>query len=253
MTLYIIGLGLHDEKDISIKGLEIIKRCDKIYFENYTSVLEGGLKRLEKFYGKKIIAAGRGTIEGGEDHILEEAREKETALLVIGDPFSATTHIGFLKQGFYKGVPVKVINNASVLTAVGVTGLQLYKFGRVASIPFFEEFVELETPYEVLKENQKQGLHTLFLLDLKPAEERFMTVNEALDILEKIEERKKEGVVKKEMLVVGCARLGGEDYVVKKGSLEELKGVDLGKPPHCLVVPGKLHFMEEEVLEIYTL
>ena len=79
-----------------------------------------------------------------------------------------------------------------------------------------------------------------------------MTVNDALEILEKIEKRKRGKVVGKGMLMVGCARLGGDDFVVKKGTLEELKGFDFGKPPHCLIVPGKMHFMEEEILELWS-
>ena len=50
MTLYFIGIGLNDEKDISIKGLEIIKKCDHIYLENYTSKLNVPLNYLERLY-----------------------------------------------------------------------------------------------------------------------------------------------------------------------------------------------------------
>ncbi|MBI1968959.1 diphthine synthase [Candidatus Woesearchaeota archaeon] len=251
MTLYLIGLGLADEKDISVKGLEIIQRCDIVYLEDYTSILRCSLPDLEKFYGKKIILASREMAEQGEDHIVEEAREKDVAFLVVGDPFSATTHIELLKQAHLLGVPVKVINNASVLTAIGMTGLQLYKFGKTTSIPFAENYAALETPYTVLKENQKMGLHTLFLLDLQPEKKKFMTVNEALDILEKIEARKKEGLVHSKLLVVGCARLGSDDFTIKSGTLQEGKGFHFGEPPHCLIIPGKLHFVEEEMMGMW--
>jgi diphthine synthase len=39
--LTFIGLGLYDEKDISLKGLEEIKKCDKVYAEFYTAKLTG--------------------------------------------------------------------------------------------------------------------------------------------------------------------------------------------------------------------
>lgn len=253
MTLCLIGIGLNDEKDISVKGLERVKGCDKVYLENYTSVLECDVKKLEKFYGKKIIIANRETAEQGAEEIVKEAKNKDVAFLIIGDVFGATTHIELFRLAKNRNVPVEVINNASILTAVGITGLQLYKFGKVTSIPFYEEYLNLETPYNVLKENKRMGLHTLFLLDLdlNPGSERFVTVNDALEILEKIETKKKEKLINKDMLAVGCARLGGENFVVKKGTLEELKGFDFGKPPHCLIIPGKLHFMEEEVLELW--
>lgn len=252
MTLYLIGIGLADEKDITVKGLEIIKKCDKIYLENYTSLLQCSVQDLENFYEKKVLLADRATTEQKDEEIVSEAKQKEVAFLVVGDPFSATTHIELFKLAKEKKVAVQVIHNASVLTAVGITGLQLYKFGRVASLPFLEDHPQLETPYDILKENQKAGLHSLFLLDLKPGEQKFMTVNQALEILEYIEARKKEKLINKDLLVIGCARLGSEKAVIKAGSLEEIKKCDFGKAPHCLIIPGKMHFMEQEVLQYYA-
>jgi len=251
MTLYLIGLGLSDEKDISVKGLEIIKKCDKVYLENYTSLLRCSKEELEKFYKKKIIFADRETTEQGDEKIIEEARNKKVAFLIVGDPFSATTHIQLFKLAKEKKVEVKVIHNASVLTAIGETGLELYKFGKTTSIPFMEEHPHLETPYQVIKENKKMGLHTLCLLDLKPVENKFMTIKEALEVLEKIEAKKKEKMINKELLAVGCARLGSDDAMIKAGTFSKLKKVNFGKPPYCLIIPGKLHFMEEEMLKIY--
>lgn len=37
--LYLVGLGLADETDISVKGLEIVKQSDRVYLEAYTSIL----------------------------------------------------------------------------------------------------------------------------------------------------------------------------------------------------------------------
>lgn len=249
--LYLIGLGLADQKDVTIKGLEIIKASDMIYLENYTSLLQCTVQDLEQFYNKKIILADRNMSEQGSEKIVEQSKEQDVCFLVIGDPMSATTHIELLRLAKEQNVLVKVINNASVLTAIGITGLQLYKFGKTTSIPFIEDHPNLETPYNVLKENQTLGLHTLMLLDLKPDQDKFMTVNQAIEILEKIEERKQEKIINNETFVVGCARLGTDNPFIKAGKLSEVKNVDFGKPPHCLIIPGKMHFTEEEVLEIY--
>ncbi len=249
MTLYLIGLGLSDEKDISLKGLETIKKCDKIYLENYTSLLQCPLANLEKLYQKKIILADREKTEQQFEQILAEAKTKDIAFLVVGDPFSATTHAELFKEAREKKIPVKVIHNASILTAVGITGLQLYKFGRTASIPFLDKYDALETPYNILRENQSLEMHTLFLLDLKPEESKFMTINQALEILETIEKRKKENVIKKGMMVIGCARLGNDDYMIKAGPIEKIRKINFGKPLHCLIIPAKkLHFAEEEMV-----
>ena len=151
MTLYLIGLGLAYEKDISLRSYEIIKKCDLIYLENYTSLLQTTKENLAKFYNKELIIADRNTTEKGDEKIIEEARNNNVAFLVIGDPFSATTHIQLFKLAKEKNIEVKVINNASILTAVGITGLELYKFGKTTSIPFIEDHPNLETPYNVLK------------------------------------------------------------------------------------------------------
>lgn len=37
--LYLIGLGLSDETDITVKGLETVKKCARVYLEAYTSIL----------------------------------------------------------------------------------------------------------------------------------------------------------------------------------------------------------------------
>jgi len=251
MTLYLIGLGLSSEKDISCRGLEIIKKCDTIYLENYTSLLQCTVKDLETFYGKKIILADRELTEQKEEQLVLEAKKKEVAFLVVGDPFSATTHIELFRLAKEKNIPVKVIHNASVLTAIGITGLQLYKFGKTTSIPFLEDHPQLETPYLVLKENQQQGLHTLMLLDLKPELHQFLTVNGALEILLQIEARKKEHLITTKTLAVGCARLGADNFLVKSGTVAEILKFDFGKPPHCLIFPGKMHFLEEEMVKMW--
>ena len=253
MTLYLIGLGLGNEKDISVKGLEIVKRCDLVYLENYTSLLQCSNHELAKFYNREIILADRKTTENGDEKIVEEARNQEVAFLVIGDPFSATTHVDLLKLAKEKNVDVKVLNNASVLTAVGITGLQLYKFGKTTSIPFLDDFPQLETPYHVIKQNRESGMHTLCLLDIKSDQNRFMTVSQAIEVLEDIEQRLGEGLVKDDLFVIGCSRLGTDKAIIKAGKLKKIKEIDYGDAPHCLIIPGNMHFVEEEMINNYII
>lgn len=254
MALYFIGLGLYDEKDISLRGLEAIKKCDVVYLENYTSMFSCNVEKLEEFYGKKIILASRELVEKkAEKTILKDALSKDVAFLVIGDPMSATTHIDLRLRAEKAGIECVVVHNASVFSAVGVTGLQLYKFGRTTSIPFQEEKWHPETPYDVIKENRKNGLHTLILLDLKPDEKKIMTINQAIKYLVDIEDKRKEKVFSRELFCVGCARLGSLKPCIKAGNAEELLKEGFGKPMHCLIVPGKLHFAEEEALELFRI
>ena len=248
--LYIIGLGLGDKKDITVKGLEAVKKCDKIYLEYYTSKFASSKEELEEFYGKEIILANREIVEKKpEETILKDAGEGDVAFLVIGDVFSATTHLDLMIRAKERGIPIKIINNVSIMTGVGKTGLSLYNFGKTTSIVYPEKNWMPETPYDVLKQNKSQGFHTLLLLDIKMDEGRFMTINEAIKILLDIEEKRGENVFDLNTFCVGCARIGQEDELIKVGTAKELLEFDFGSPLHCLIVPGKMHFLEEEFLE----
>ena len=59
MALYLIGIGLYGVKDISVRGLEIVKSCDYIFMEYYTSILGVDVDELSKFYEKEIILSDR--------------------------------------------------------------------------------------------------------------------------------------------------------------------------------------------------
>jgi len=250
MALHIVGIGLADETDITVKGLELVKKSDLVYLESYTSLLAVASTKLEQFYGKKIILADRKTVEmDAEEKLLNPAKTKDVALLVIGDTLSATTHLDLLTRAKEMGIKTSVVHNASVLTAVGKTGLQLYKFGKTASIPFTHQDYEPETPYNILEENASIGAHTLFLLDLRPDENRFMTVADAIRYLQKLEIRKGKGLVKDSTMMVGCARLGSASELIVAGKAKELLKKDFGTPVHCLIIPGKLHFVEEDSLK----
>ncbi|MBR9692311.1 diphthine synthase [Candidatus Woesearchaeota archaeon] len=251
MTLYFIGLGLGDEKDISVKGLDAIKKSELVFLESYTSLLGIKEKELEKFYNKKIILADRNLVEKEAEKILEPAKDKDVAFLVVGDPFGATTHTDLFLRAKEKGINVEIIHNASIMNAVGEVGLELYKYGKTTSIPYWEKNFEPETPYDVIKMNKANGLHTLCLLDIKADKERFMTVNEGLQILKKIEDKRKEKVITDNLLVIGVARIGQDNQVIKVGTIKELENFDFGGQLHSLIIPGKLQIVEEEALEIY--
>lgn len=251
MTLNFIGIGLNDEKDISIKGLELVKKSDFVYLENYTAKINCNISYLEQLYGKKIILADRKLVEmDAEKTILKEAKTKEVAFLVVGDVFSATTHLDLYLRAKKLGIKTKVIHNASVLTAIGITGLQLYNFGKTISIPFLND--NIETPYDALKLNQKDNLHTLFLLDVKENSNDSLSVTDAIRYLLKVELKRGEKVFTDNTLCIGCAKLGSLDQIIRAGKAKELLQYIFKGGMHCLIVPAKkLHFMEEEALRLY--
>jgi len=238
--LYIIGIGLNDEKDISIKGLEAVKGSDFVYLETYTSRLNCKIEDLEKLYKKKIILADRNLIEKDADKILEQAKTKDVALLIIGDVFSATTHADLYLRAREKKIEINIIHNASVVSAIGITGLSVYNFGKITTIPL--ENKDITSPIEVFKKNQKNNLHTLFLLDIKP--NKLMTAAEGADYLIK-------NKISKETMAVACAALGSEKQYLKYDTLENISKAKVNKFPQCMIIPGKMHFMEEDMLNLY--
>ncbi len=236
MALYLIGIGLSNEKDITVKGLEAVRKAHKIYLDVYTSRLHVNTLTLETYYGKKVTEAGRELLENSMDDILEEARIQDIALLVIGSPLAATTHFNYFLEGRKRKILVYVIDNASVFTAISITGLFLYKFGMTISIP--RDNQQLATPYNNYLKNQQLGLHTLFLLDLFP---QLMTARQGLDYL-----------ISKglpgETPVIGCAALGNINPEIVVGTAKNLQ---LKHFPQCFIIPGTLHFMEEEALTFW--
>ncbi len=242
--LLLIGIGLGNKEDITLKGLDLVKKADKIYLDVYTSKFADSIEVLEKFYDKKIIPAPREILES--DKLVDEAKKENVVLLVVGDALSATTHVDLLMQAKEKNVEVNVVFNASILTAVGITGLQLYKFGKTTSLPFWKENYKPENAYDILKQNKTIGAHTLCLLDITP--EKCMTVPEAIEILLKIEEKRKENVFNEDTLCIGCARIGCKDEKIIAGKAKELVSKDFGAPLHSLIVVGEMHFVEEEAV-----
>jgi hypothetical protein len=77
---------------------------------------------------------------------------------------SATTHTDMVLRARSMGIPVHIIHNASVMTAVANCGVNLYNYGQTVSIPFFTETWQPDSFYDKLAYNLKGGMHTLCLL-----------------------------------------------------------------------------------------
>jgi len=280
--LYLIGLGLGDVKDITVKGLEIVRKCQRVYLEHYTSVLGSCTKEeLEAFYGREVIMADRDLVESfdhegsNEDEILKGASTDDVAVLVVGDPFGATTHHDLMLRAKEKGIETKAIHNASILNAVGACGLSLYKFGETVSIPFWQDEWKPESFYDRIVSNRKNGLHTLCLLDIKVKERsvenimkkrnifeppRFMSTQQASQqLLEIIARRKQEEevasgnngseVFDETAECVAMARIGCDDQKMVFGDLGQVMALtDMGKPLHSLIIAGNIEDYEREAL-----
>lgn len=249
--LALVGLGLYDEKDISLRGLETIEEADTVFAELYTSLMPAfSISKLERRSGKNIITVSRHELEEEAGRkILEAARQGKAVLLVPGDPLIATTHVDLRIRAEDEGIRTRIVHGASIVSAViGLSGLQNYKYGRSVTIPFADELSAVETPYRVIMENKRRGLHSLCFLDIKAEEKRYMTIQYGLEALLAMEKTRQKGVVTADTLAVGIARAGSDNSTIKAGHVMELATFDFGPPPHSLVFPGKLHFVEAEAL-----
>lgn len=222
----------------------------------------------ESFYGRPVIVADREMVESSSDEILEGADKLDIAFLVVGDPFGATTHTDLVLRAQELSIPTKSIPNASILNAIGATGLQLYNFGQTVSMVFFTDTWKPASFYDRIRENATIGLHTLVLLDIKVKEQslenmargrkiyeppRYMTVSQCAQQMLEIEEDKKEGVYHEDSLAIGCARVGADDQKFACGTLRELSDVDLGAPLHSLVLLGKrAHELERDYIRSFA-
>lgn len=246
---YFIGLGLYDERDISVKGIEALKNVDAVYAEFYTARLFGGsISALEDTIGCDIQILTREEVE--EENIpIKEALKKDVAFLSAGDPLIATTHSEMLIEAKNLGLETTIIHSSSILSAApGLAGLQAYKFGKVTTIPFTEKNFFPHSPYMAIKSNMESELHTLVLLDIRAHEDRYMTANQGFEYLLRVESELGGNVAQEDTVAVVVARAGSKNPVVRADTIINLMNEDFGGPLHCLMIPADLHFMEAEAL-----
>jgi diphthine synthase len=244
MTLTLISIGLTDEDDLSQRALQEARSCDALYAELYTMILDTDTERLTHAIGKPINPLTRSQMEENSDALLEEAKKKKVGILVGGDALTATTHLPLLLDATKKEIKTTIIHGSSILTAISETGLSLYKFGRTVTLPLPEK-APPDTVLRTLTENREHGLHTLILLDLDAQKRQAHTIPEAIQILLEAENPE---AYNRDTLTIGAARLGWNDQTIKANTAGDLSNHDFGGPPHALVVPGRLHFLEAEAL-----
>jgi diphthine synthase len=248
--LALVSLGLFDEKDLTIRGLEEAKKADRVFIELYTSKWHGNLKNLEKMIGKKVEVLHRKDLEEDSGKILEEAKEKDVVILTQGDCLVQTTHSVLIQDAKKLGIETKVIHNASIISVVAETGLHPQKFGPYVTVPFPEKTKGKmpESVYEIIKMNKSRGLHTLCLLDVVEEESKYMLPHEAMKILLDMEDKRKEDIFTSDTTVMVFAKAGSENPLIIFDKVKNLLKKNLNELPAVLIIPGTLHFTEKEHL-----
>lgn len=239
--LYIIGLGLN-EKGISIEGKEAIKKSKKIYLENYTIEFPYDISKLEEIIGKKIICIGRKEVEG--DKLIKEAKKSDISLLIYGCPLFATTHMTLILDAEKQKVITQIIYSASVFDAVAETGLQLYKFGKITSMPKWKKHFNPDSFLEFVEQNNSINAHSLILIDIG------LNCEDALNELEIT--CKKRNFDLDNFLV--CSNLGADNSYILYGNIQNLRKKS-GKisAPFCFIIPREMHFLEKEAVDRFLI
>jgi len=228
-NLFLIGLGM-DQNSITAEALEAIKQSDKIYLENYTVNFPYKIEDLKL----DITPIERQQLES--EQIIKEAKNSQISLLIYGDSLSATTHLQLIIEAKKQNIPYKVFHNASILTTIAETGLQLYKFGKTTSMPNWKEHTNKPTSFaNYIKQNQSIDAHTLILTDI--GLEISDAINQLLESTKDLPEK-----------IITLSNAGTKNQKIFYDTPQNLKGKNIPMP-FCLIIPTKLHFIEEEAIE----
>ncbi len=240
--LVFIGLGL-STKHLTLEAIQYLYRVDKIIVDTYTNIVPDLSKELFEYIGreKEIIWAERKDLEGTSiKEIVEEARGRDIAIVVPGDPFIATTHDAIRVEALKQGVKVVVVNGLSIYSlAVSRTGLQAYRFGKTVTLVY----PDYSKPYSVIDaiyDNLERNLHTLVLLDLRVKENKYMDIGEAIGLLLDMDEKN----MLDKVIGIGLARIGCLDEMIVADKIGELDKYSYPGPPHSIIIVAKPHPIE---------
>ena len=251
--LTFIGLGLYDERSVTVEGREALRAADRVFAEFYTSRLVGSdVDELAAHHGVEIEVRDREGVERDPEPILAAAAEDDVAFCTAGDTMISTTHADLRLRAEERGIETRVVHGVTAQSAASsLTGLQNYRFGKATTLPFPYAHGGGDVPesvIETIEANRERGLHTLVYLDIKvgtgpsgpdPDHEEYMTADVAAGLLA--------GGWRDE-LAVAVARAGSPDPVVAADRLGALADREFGDPLHLLVIPGDLHHVEADAL-----
>jgi len=248
--LWFIGLGISGFKSIPSEALDILSKADIVYLEQFTSPIgKSDLTKIKNAAKGEFKLAKRWLVEDGSE-ILKNAKKKKVVLLAYGDPYIATTHIELRTRAIEEKIKTYSIHASSSLTSmIGECGLHFYKIGRIATI--MSEIKSLTTPYYVIYKNIIEGNHTVLLLEYNQDKDFFLDPKDALDRLLETEKGQRREVISSSTYAIVASRIGFRDQKIISGKISSLKKIDFGKPPHTVIIPGRLHFTESDALKIF--
>jgi diphthine synthase len=251
--LLLIGLGL-ETKDLSVRALEEIKKAKILFLEEYTSFISKNyLRFIEKETQKTLNLVNRQDLEERVKEIVNKAKNAKIAILVPGDPLIATTHSIILNEAEKQGIGCLVLHSSSIFSAaIGESGLDVYKFGPVVTVPFWFANYKPTSFLDAIERNLKNNEHTLLLLDIDQKNRRPMKMEEAVEIFKKAEAIRNARGINDDLKVMVLADVGKKTQEIRYLRLGELtKKIkkELDGKVLSLIVPAKLSFSEKDSLD----
>ena len=246
--LWFVGLGISGFKSIPIEAIDILSNADIVYLEQFTSPIgKSDLTKIKNATKGEFKLAKRWLVEDGNE-ILKNAKKKKVVLLAYGDPYIATTHIELRTRAIEEKIKTHSIHASSSLTSmIGECGLHFYKIGRIATIM---SEMALTTPYYVIYKNIIEGNHTVLLLEYNQDKDFFLDPKDALKGLLETEKGQIRNVISLSSYAIVASRIGFKDQKIVSGKISSLRKIDFGKPPHTIIIPGRLHFTESDGLKM---
>lgn len=252
--LWFVGAGINGYRGLSLAALDVLRGCDMVYVERFTSALsDSDLQGLNSIVGKEVRPVQRWFVEDGRE-ILEVAKRNEIALVTYGDPLIATTHSELRSRAARNSVKTAVLHSASgIASIIGETGLHVYKFGRIVTM--MSEPRSAVSVYNTIFENLLAGNHTLILTEYshdESTEPFFLDPASVFRMLLDAERDQKNQIVSSDTFAVVASRVGMADQRIASGKVGSLAKVDFGAGPHSVIVTGSLHFTESEAIAALT-
>jgi diphthine synthase len=249
--LCLIGAGIYDAVEMSY-SIEILKDCDRIYLERFTSpISEVFINNVKSILGqgKKIEIVKRWFVEDGRQ-ILDESKKLNVGLVSYGDPTIATTFTELRIRALKNNINVKIIHAASGITSlVGECGLQIYKMGRLVTM--MQEKQSAISVYSTIFSNLNLNCHTIILTEYRQevdGSEFFLKPNHVMSKLLEVEGDIKYDIISEDSYLIVVSRIGADNQKIVSGKIKSLIDLEYNKGPHSIVFPAKLHFTEEEAV-----
>jgi diphthine synthase len=256
--LWFVGTGINGYLGLSIAALDVLKKCDIVYVERFTSALSRddllGLNSIVEMDAKPVQ---RWFVEDGRE-ILEAARTKDVALVTYGDPLIATTHSELRSRAAKNSIKTAVLHAASGIgSIIGETGLHVYKFGRIVTMT--SEIHSALNVYNIIFENLLAGSHTLILTEYSSNNNNdeskgpfFLDPSCVFKMLLDEERDHKHQIISDDTFAVVASRIGMRDQKIISGKVKSLMARHFGNGPHSVIITGSLHFTETDALTSLT-